>query len=105
MKHALILALALTGCSAFGPQEAETAQDAVDTAADLCTNQLLRSEAPRMLIDSGVLPEVVPDVIETACAVLAASKPGIDALLQQAAQQRTTPARMLTLEAQRRGLL
>ena len=105
MKHALFFAIALTGCSALTGQQAQDTQQAVDTAAGLCSNTLLRSDTPRMLLDSGVLPEAVPAVVDTACAVLAASKPGIDALLQQAVQQRTTPARMLELEARRRGLL
>jgi hypothetical protein len=52
-----------------------------------------------------MLPEAIPPAINTACTVLAASKPGIEALLEQAARQRSTPERALTLEAQRRGLL
>lgn len=102
---AATMVLLLTGCSALTGQQAQDAQQAVDTAAALCSNTLLRSDTPKMLIDSGVLPEVVGDVVNNACAVLAASKPGVDALLEQAQQQRTTPARVLTVEAQRRGLL
>lgn len=102
---AVSLVMLLAGCSALTGQQAQDAQQAVDTAASLCSNTLLRSDTPRMLLDSGMLPEAIPPAIDTACAVLAASKPGIDSLLQQAQQQRSTPARALTLEAQRRGLL
>jgi hypothetical protein len=105
MKHIIALLLLLTGCSALTPQQVDTAQDAVDTAAALCTNQLLRSDTRRMLLESGMAPVEATATIQTACAVLAASKPGIDALLDQAAQARTTPARMLQAEARRRGLL
>ena len=58
-----------------------------------------------MLLDSGMLPETATAIINSTCEVLATSKPGIDVLLEQAAQQRTTPARMLEIEARRRGLL
>ena len=105
MQAVLAVTLLITGCAPFAGQPVQDAQQAVDTAASLCSNTLLRSDTPRMLLDSGVLPEAVPGVIDTACAVLAASKPGIDALLEQAQRQRSTPARALTLEAQRRGLL
>ena len=97
------------GCSALTGQQTQdvvnTAQDAVATAVALCNNALLRSDTPKKLLDSGMLPETATAVINSTCEVLATSKPGIDALLEQAAQQRTTPARMLELEARRRGLL
>jgi hypothetical protein len=94
----LALAVTLTACAGW-QQPAETT---ADTAEALCTNTLLRSEeTQRMLLDSGVLPESVPPIVEAACAAL----PGVQALIEQADRQRSPRARVLLAAARARGLL
>jgi hypothetical protein len=100
---ALLLLMALPGC---GLLQSAPVQSGLDAAEAVCNNTLLRSpDVQRMLIQSGVLPESVATVIESACAVLAATKPGLDSLLEQADKARAPRDRVLAAEARSRGLL
>lgn len=94
-----LLLLVLPGCAALQSQPVQTG---LDVAHAICNNTLLRSpDVQRMLLQSGVLPEAVPAVIEATCAAL----PGLEDLLAQADKARAPRARVLVAEAKARGLL
>ena len=97
---ASLFLLALTGCAGWQ----DTTKTGVDVATQICENELLRTEAPNM-IASGMAPPIVSEVINTACGILAATKPGLDTLLAQADQARAPRGRVLAAEAKARGLL
>jgi len=98
-----LLLMALPGC---GLLQSAPVQSGLAAAEAVCTNTLLRSpDVQRMLIQSGVVPESVATVIESACAVLAATKPGLESLLEQADKARAPRDRVLSAEARSRGLL
>lgn len=86
----------VTSCATWR-QDADTALDWGQAA---CESELLRSDLPQRLVDSGLLPEVVPGIIEQACALLPAAD-----LILQADKARSPRAVVLESEARKRGLL
>lgn len=80
-------------------QQQAPVQTALDGAQAVCQNQLLRSDTPKMLIDSGVLPALVPAIIESTCAGLPLAE------LLAGTEFRSTGVRALQKAARQRGLL
>jgi hypothetical protein len=92
---ALLLALGCTPLSS-----SQIVHTALDQTQAVCQNTLLRSDTPKMLINSGVLPDLVGDVIEATCAALPVAE-----IIASADKQRAPRARALQAAARERGLL
>lgn len=65
---AILLLVTAVGCGSLSQNE--VVSTVLDQGQAVCQNELLRSDTPKMLIASGVLPDYVPAVIEATCAAL-----------------------------------
>jgi hypothetical protein len=90
-------ALLLVGCASWQ----DTAQTGLDVAQAVCENELLQE----LLREDRMLSPVAADLAENACTVLAATEPGLQAILAQADQARAPRGRILAAEARARGAL
>jgi hypothetical protein len=93
-----LLLLVATSCAET--TRGQVVQTVLDQGQAICQSELLRSNTPKMLIDSGVLPELVDDVIEATCATLPVAE-----IIAGADKQRAPRARALQAAARERGLL
>jgi hypothetical protein len=91
------LVLLLSGCAGWQ----DTAQTGLDVAQAVCENELLQE----LLREDRMLSPVAADLAQNACTVLAATEPGLQAILAQADQARAPRGRILAVEARARGAL